>query len=441
MQDALHKNTPTHWACLSRNYSVITLLVNRAPSNLGMANGNREIPLDIVDRFAEQCKKDKKMAMALNKRVYEKLEDASPAAASRRTRNPVAKLLRNRNLRLAMMAVSPFVIFLATGLILNCALDYLIKLGLFIVVYIAMSLLGDYIFDERIPMLLPLCIYFGTKAWYFILWFGIIQYYVSPLVTFIFISVSMVLWYNFIKTWRGDAGKIKTTDDERYRTIIQMAERDGFDHRIFCTSCLIRKPLRSKHCAVCDVCVAKFDHHCPWVGNCVGANNHKYFMGYLFSLIVGAGVTMYGCYSVWLNGCSHSGEGGSFGAFKELATCHTWVAFLLCNTIVHAFWVVPLTACQLYQIVFLAMTTNERMNAGRYKHFHQHGEKHGHGHGHGHGAIKSPFDKGCWRNARDFAGWRLGGLCRPTKEDWAKIFSLGGRDDDAESGLLANEFV
>ena len=38
------------------------------------------------------------------------------------------------------------------------------------------------------------------------------------------------------------------------------------------------KPPRAHHCSTCGRCVSRMDHHCPWVNNCVGALNQKYFI-------------------------------------------------------------------------------------------------------------------------------------------------------------------
>jgi len=51
----------------------------------------------------------------------------------------------------------------------------------------------------------------------------------------------------------------------------------------YCDQCHFLRPIRCKHCFFCGKCIAKFDHHCPLVGNCIGGRNYKYFLVFLFT--------------------------------------------------------------------------------------------------------------------------------------------------------------
>lgn len=49
----------------------------------------------------------------------------------------------------------------------------------------------------------------------------------------------------------------------------------------FCLACNVDQPVRAKHCRVCHKCVHRWDHHCTWLGNCIGEKNYLYYIIYL----------------------------------------------------------------------------------------------------------------------------------------------------------------
>jgi len=133
-----------------------------------------------------------------------------------------------------------------------------------------------------------------------------------------------------------------------------------------CTSSWNMKGLRTKYCKSTGACVEEFDHFCGWLNVAIGKGNHRPFM---FLAVAEVSTQIVFLYLCWTASYTLTKPGSTFLEwFSELASGYPLMMLMI---VIHGFTAPGILMLTFYQLRLVAMnlTTNEMMNAHRYKHF------------------------------------------------------------------------
>lgn len=334
----------------------------------------------------------------------------------------------NDDIHRKFIAIVPVLFYLFVGFLLEQSMSYWLKLLMILAVfYPVATYIRVCVQSEDVLMMLPLYISLGTKFWLYSSYFAFsYQLRSAPwFINLIFWTVIPLGLYFFYKAVNTEPGTIAANynKDVFNKAIIERAETQsdqGGEVKLddFCFTCLVRRPLRSKHCSTCDKCVARFDHHCPWIANCVALDNLKYFIGYLLFLAISLFWDMHGnvIYALSQHGSDVKWDGGVWSALAlcwSLATASPWAAWNYINAAVYGIGVAVLFTCQIYQAC-LNITSNERLCHFKYKHFRDERTK----------KFVNPFRRGLVRNFFDSLDIGIPKLIQPTPIDWRRCYSM-----------------
>ena len=191
---------------------------------------------------------------------------------------------------------------------------------------------------------------------------------------FLLYIANMIFFIMAWKTSPGDCSSSSLPYKDLYTDRIEAIAQHGIApcHKMasLCHTCHIERPIRAKHCRYCKTCVAEEDHHCPFIGNCVGQDNYGSFFGYLATTVLGAILFVTILYQVY----------ATLDTTSWIAVIGMVYYSIACLVVAHLFAFHVYLTCK-------NLTTNEVANYRRYAHFEDSS-----------GSFYNPFDRGVFYN-------------------------------------------
>ncbi|XP_023262054.1 palmitoyltransferase ZDHHC13 isoform X2 [Seriola lalandi dorsalis] len=398
--DKVNRNTPLHCAVLAGNVDAAHILLE-AGASVDADNINGHTPIDLAHQVHSPL-----LIHMLNHIKQERIRSNS-------------RCLRIVNrYRVILQFLLCTAMFGSVGAIVDMNSEsWLLKAILLACVIGVMNLASRNFPTPAFQSLLPATSLMASIFWMLVTWcLWFLPDGPSATVQVLFTLNATALLYYYLRTCRTDPGFVKATEEEKKMNVLVLAEAGCLDPRIFCTSCMIKKPMRTNHCFNCDACVAKQDHHSVWTNGCIGARNHHYFILFLLSLMLMGAWMFYGCLVYWSTHCVlHYEEQGLWGVVSALVSCSPWLLSIFVLAFYHTCWSGLILLLQLYQIAFLGLTTAERTNLMSHQRKIRQPVS----------LKQNPYNLGVVRNLVSFFQLRCCGLFKPTVIDWTQQFPPG----------------
>ena len=113
----------------------------------------------------------------------------------------------------------------------------------------------------------------------------------NSLLSILYIIITFITFLYYFVMFFSNPG-YKDNSDSNYSNLLEVLE-DKKDVIKYCPITFILLEDNSRYCLICQKYIKGFNHHCYWVGNCIGENNFNKFILFLCLCMVNIGYNLF----------------------------------------------------------------------------------------------------------------------------------------------------